>query len=476
MHLDPLFQVVTFQLVLATDYLTTYSFFLYDEASWDLRRRFWPRVVIGYDAKDYSNYENVQLSSNQYLRIHEFQGNTGRTGEWYFNNTSPGETNSAGLCLKWSQRQVNMTSVFEGVPSCPCTRLQAWRDWRFWFGYYWGLSARPNCATLLFSRVQSTIECCYDDDGSLIVGANNGGSYLLYNPLFLHQQNAREDRLPHRYCCEDSKLCQLYYEHRPSDDCSNYVTVRPCKFVRCFKSIPTVAVMTITLKSRLLSCPCLLSGWVFGDPHFRSVDNNTFTFNGIGEYLLLESSNNQLTIQTRLEQFEDTGGSVMSAIIIQQANIGVQVEAENGALKLYVQGDLHPLPTGDDIYIVTENGINSVANDGSSIENVASLDPLVQPTSNDQLFVRVDDSGTLLITTPDGASLMVSLQMSFLQTAVELSSSYTNNTRGLVGVFNGDPADDFTLPNGTVLQANLTEAEVYSFGLECKSLNSLVTV
>lgn len=223
---------MTFQLVLATDYLTTYSFFLYDESTWSLHRWYWPRVVIGHDAKDYTNYDNIQLSRSQYFRIHDVQGNTGRRGEWYFNYTAPGEVNSEKLCLKWSQRQNNnVTALFEGVWSCPCTRQQARRDWRFWFGYYWGYSARPNCATLLFSwRRQSSIECCYDSDGSLIVGANDGGSHLLYNPLFRHVQNFQEDRLPYRHCCEESNLCQLYYKYRPSDDCSNYVNLRPCKY------------------------------------------------------------------------------------------------------------------------------------------------------------------------------------------------------------------------------------------------------
>ena len=218
--------------MLATDYLTTYAFFLYDEATWSLSRQFWPRVVIGHDAKDFANYENVQLNSQQYLRIHNIQGNSGRAGEWFFNYTTQGEIDSAKLCLKWTQRQdANNSAAFEGVSSCPCTRQQASRDWRFWFGYYWGLSARPNCATLLFSRRQGTIECCYDDDGSLIIGANAGGSYLLYNPLFHYQQNALEDRQPYRYCCEESMLCQQYYQHRPSDDCSNYVNLRPGELV-----------------------------------------------------------------------------------------------------------------------------------------------------------------------------------------------------------------------------------------------------
>lgn len=207
---------------------------------------------------------------------------------------------------------------------------------------------------------------------------------------------------------------------------------------------------------------------MFGDPHFASVDNNNFTFNGIGEYLLLESSSNDLTIQSRLVQFENTNASVMSAIAIKQVDIQLQVEAKDGALQLSVQGSPQSLPTGDNVYIITANGINSILNNGLDIQSVTSQDLLIQQDSSEQLSLQIDDSGTLVIITPGGATVMVSLQMSFLQTTVILSDDYVEETRGLMGVYNGDPSDDFTLPDGTVLSGSLTEAEVYSFGLQCK--------
>lgn len=207
---------------------------------------------------------------------------------------------------------------------------------------------------------------------------------------------------------------------------------------------------------------------VFGDPHFVSVDNNNFTFNGIGEYRLLESPSNRLSIQSRLEQFEDTGGTVITAIAIKQGDVDIQVEAKDSALQLYVQGSPHPLPNENQVHVVTRNGVSSLLDDGIGIQDVASQDSLIQSSSNDQLSVQVDDAGTLIVTTPGGATVMTALQMTFLQTTVVLTDSYTGETRGLMGVYNGDADDDFTLPNGTVLDSGLTEAQVYDFGLECK--------
>ncbi len=230
-------QTVTFQLVLATDYIRTYAFYLYEEDgfNWDTERRQRQRIAIGYDARDYVNYLNVELPSmNDFLMIDDVTGNTGLPGEWYFDFSSPDTgTNFEQLCLEWSKQQTsNAADYFSNLslPSCPCTWWQARRDWRFWFAYYWGYSSQPNCATLLFSRTQSTIECCYSwSDGSLLVGPNEGGTYKLYNSLFHPEEYYTEDLLPYEYCCRLSGRCSTYYQHRPSDDCSNYIPLRRCK-------------------------------------------------------------------------------------------------------------------------------------------------------------------------------------------------------------------------------------------------------
>ena len=190
---------------------------------------------MGSDPKDYKNYNNVILPNGTlYTMIDRVSGNTGELGQWYFNFTSPeSEADSEQLCLEWDreQRKINNTeSFFGGLSACPCTRRQAQRDWRFWFAHFWGLSSRSNCATFLWSGRQTTIECCYDDEGSLLVGPSAGGSYLLYNPLFRFQDHFLNDRRPYQHCCENSDRCNLFFTHRPSDNCSNYNPPRRCKF------------------------------------------------------------------------------------------------------------------------------------------------------------------------------------------------------------------------------------------------------
>ena len=216
-------QTLTFQILLGSDSVDTYAIFLYEEGgiSWNRGSR---QIVIGYDAKNYVNYLNVD-DSDDFIVIDTLTGNTGSVGEWYFQLTDPdSDINSEQECFKWVAKQDKdvFEEYFEGLPSCPCTWFQARRDWRFWFGWRWGLSSGPNCATLIWSRRQSTTECCYDDSGALLVGGNSGGSYKLYHPLFSNREYITEDKQPYEHCCQFSKLCSLFYTHRPSDNCSGY--------------------------------------------------------------------------------------------------------------------------------------------------------------------------------------------------------------------------------------------------------------
>ena len=216
-------QTLTFQLLLASDSVDTYAVFLYEKDGiiWNRESR---DIVIGYDAKNYISYLNVDGSKN-FIEIDTLTGNTDSEGEWYFQLTDgDDDTNYERECVKWANRQKKnvFEEYFEGLPVCPCTRQQAWRDWRFWFGWRWGLSSAPNCATLVWSGRQSTTECCYDDSGALLVGKSAGGSYKLHHPWFSNRDYITEDKQPYVYCCQLSDHCSMFYTHRPSDDCTGY--------------------------------------------------------------------------------------------------------------------------------------------------------------------------------------------------------------------------------------------------------------
>ena len=56
--------------------------------------------------------------------------------------------------------------------------------------------------------------------------------------------------------------------------------------------------------------------------------------------------------------------------------------------------------------------------------------------------------------------------LSFVVTPADV---YKNTTKGLLGTWNDDPDDDFTLPDVTVLRSSSSLKEVhFKFGVKCK--------
>ena len=72
---------------------------------------------------------------------------------------------------------------------------------------------------------------------------------------------------------------------------------------------------------------------------------------------------------------------------------------------------------------------------------------------------------------PSTTSVQFCEKREMLSFVVTLSEDYRNSTRGLLGTWNDDPNDDFTLPDGTVLPPSLTSRKIhFDFGVKCEFL------
>ena len=61
---------------------------------------------------------------------------------------------------------------------------------------------------------------------------------------------------------------------------------------------------------------CLsLPAWSFGDPHVHTLDNLAYTFNGLGEYYLIKTPQDQFTLQGRTAKAVDANGTEMDATV-----------------------------------------------------------------------------------------------------------------------------------------------------------------
>lgn len=216
---------------------------------------------------------------------------------------------------------------------------------------------------------------------------------------------------------------------------------------------------------------------MFGDPHFTTIDNVNFTFNGIGEYMMVRTAPSlDFHVQGRLQKFEATvDGTVLSAVVVKYKGLpAVEVHGGTGGnSEVYVGGALQEV--GDSPVIVGPSGVMTV--DVGVGLNVGVMSPASAATSTMINLQRNNDS-SVSISTDEGGSVTVGMQEEFLVVSLELSTAFMNQTSGLFGVFNNNPADDFQTPQGEILSINasLDKEVYYSFGLLCKFISCTVLV
>ena len=208
----------------------------------------------------------------------------------------------------------------------------------------------------------------------------------------------------------------------------------------------------------------LSPAFMWGDPHFQSVDGIDFTFNGRGEFVLVQAAANELEIQARfVEQSATTNATITTGVAIKYMCLPVVemlIDSATQQLQLYIDGVVDSIPDDNAMTIVSSHGVFDNATEFAE----SGVDP------TDSIISVVNDGQQLLVTIGSGAaSLMVAQQSTFLRIALELSDAFVNDTRGLLGVLNGNPSDDFTLPDGSELEPNANESTIYTmFGLKCK--------
>lgn len=208
------------------------------------------------------------------------------------------------------------------------------------------------------------------------------------------------------------------------------------------------------------------------------MDNLNFTFNGIGEYVFVQTPMSlDFYVQGRLRQFGETvNGTVLSAVVIAQGTVPpIQIQRELGEeIEIYVGGVKQELIVGQSPIIVSGSGVISMdvgggIGLGTTMGDSVMEDSLAMSTTSDMVFVRVDDEFSVIVSTDKGASVSIAPQEEFLRVTVELPESFTNETAGILGVFNGDLGDDFRNRQGDVLNINASlDMDVYQFGLMCK--------
>ncbi|XP_034497900.1 sushi domain-containing protein 2 isoform X2 [Ailuropoda melanoleuca] len=230
-------------------------------------------------------------------------------------------------CLAWEELEDQLPNFLEELPDCPCTLAQARADsGRFHTDYGCDIEHGSVCtyhpgavhcvrSVQASPRYASGQQCCYTEAGTLLLTADStGGS----TPDRGHDWGAPPFRTPPRvpglshwlydvvsfyHCCLWAPECSRYMRRRPSSDCRSY---RP---------------------SRLASA--------FGDPHFVTFDGANFSFNGRGEYVLLEATLTNLRVQGRAQPRTTSDGMFLS--VAAEDSISIMLSSGAG-LEVSVQG------------------------------------------------------------------------------------------------------------------------------------------
>ena len=87
----------------------------------------------------------------------------------------------------------------------------------------------------------------------------------------------------------------------------------------------------------------------------------------------------------------------------------------------------------------------------------------------DSVAVSRPQNNSFLVAFPSGISVTVTEIQDSLSIVFAAPSSFQGQTKGLLGMWNGDQQDDFLKPDGTILPSNATGRQIhFNFGLECK--------
>ena len=75
------------------------------------------------------------------------------------------------------------------------------------------------------------------------------------------------------------------------------------------------------------------SGWFWGDPHIKTLDGGNYTFNGLGEYVMIDARDGtfQLQARTGLAQGNSTIATIFTAGTAKEENTDiVEVRVKKG--------------------------------------------------------------------------------------------------------------------------------------------------
>ncbi|KAI8738014.1 mucin protein, partial [Biomphalaria glabrata] len=407
---------VSFQCVIITDGFTTFAQYRYTNGGMRLNPALARPVVVGWGDTNF----DTQISN--YYVFDTVLGNSKNStvGFWFFKVGESENFNSK--CQNWYLRNVNETITVHQwmnlLPPCPCHELIVTSS------ALWKKTSQGHCYDTVPNYGDVGMQCCYRDGGFFENRPHLAGSFQRYNALGTNLYgHALNDVLPYSWCCEQSNMCEKYYQLRPISTCNSD------SFQRAL---------------------------LFGDPHIITLDQSLFTFNGLGEYRLLEvvvSQENYFIMQGRTCRAQHLNGTFISATVW----CALVFRTTNGDK---VSVELNTNKTSLIVYI----------NEVDMSRRLLEEDHLFDVISN---VIVAKDGEFLQVVTKDDISVQIRLMNEMLDFSVDLPHKYQQLTKGLLGHFSGNSEDDFLFPNETMLFNNSDERLWFEYGKTWSVVDSI---
>ena len=183
-----------------------------------------------------------------------------------------------------------------------------------------------------------------------------------------------------------------------------------------------------------------------------TLDGFKYTFNGLGEFVLIEMSGDRFSLQGRMVQAVDDEGVPISATVF-SAIAGKELYSDTVQFELANNDDIDVLINGEllDFDGLPEQQFNNVS--------IRSGESSATAVFSSGVYVEVRAANGILST------LLVSL-----------ADSYRSQTSGLMGNYNGDMSDDLR-PRGAPVSIPLTSSlmDIHNlFGVTCKSAMTII--
>ncbi|XP_065905349.1 sushi domain-containing protein 2-like isoform X2 [Dysidea avara] len=317
------------------------------------------------------------------------------------------------------------SQILNRVPPCPPNRELALKDDNFDEEGFLSIIFHT-FADSCFKQRDFTPEnqgsgqqCCYDKQGGLLIGPDSGGTVDLYSNKLHFWKHTIFDVAPFILCCRTLRAnCQAYYDKRPSDDGSRYSARR------CARAS--------------------------GDPHIITLDGLKYTFNGRGEFVLIEHVDDVFELQGRMVNL--IGQQMISATVF-SAVVGKQNDSDA------VQFDINQQFNGIDVIVGGElidmEGLYEISFSNVKVFNLGRNAYAARFSSG--CFIQVkEENGFISVLT------------------VALPDSFKGYTRGLMGNYNGDMTDDLVARNSTSpLHHNASLYDIhYQFGITWYTSNT----